>query len=85
MMIVAKSIKGQEFMYNPKSAHQVPKSSAQKICDALNEERWKLKNEEVWHVHEVDQYDTAFQYAEWQSFSCRSGAIRRTTQYGGWM
>lgn len=85
MMIVAKSVKGQEFLYGARTAHKVPKASAQKICKALNDANWKLNGGEIWFVHEVDQYDSAFEYAEWQSFSIRNGAIKRKTQYGGWM
>ena len=86
MTIVAKSVKGQEFFYNAKSAHKVSKASAKEICKALNDYKYELYDDnEVWFVHEVDKYDNAFGYAEYQAFTRRNGAIRRVTQYGGWM
>ena len=85
MLVVAKSVKGQEYLYGARTAHRVPKASARKICDALNNEGWKLNGGEVWWIHEIDQYDSAYEYSEWQKFSIRNGSIRRTTQYGGWM
>jgi len=85
MVVIAKSVLGREFMYNAKSAHKAPKASAQMICDALNREMWQLKTGEVWFVHEVDKYDSAYEYAQWQSFHARKGTIKRTTSYGGWM
>lgn len=87
MTIVAKSKKGHEFLYNPKTAHKVSKASAKDICKALNDYKFEIydDDDEVWFIHEVDQYDNAFQYAEWQAFTRRNGAIRRVTQYGGWM
>ncbi len=86
MTIVAKSIKGHEFVYTPKTAHKVSKASANLICKALNDNKFMLyDDDEVWFVHEVDQYDSASGYAEYQKFTVRNGAIRRVTQYGGWM
>lgn len=85
MKIVAKSIEGQEFFYSKKSAHKVPNASASIICKALNDAKYKLNDGEVWFVHDIDKYDSAYEYAETQAFSRRNGAIRRTTMYGGWM
>ena len=85
MKVVAKSVKGNEFLYSAKSAHKVAKASAEAICKALNDSNYDLKNGETWFVHDVDKYDNAFQYAEWQSFTRRNGTIRRVTSYGGWM
>lgn len=82
MKVVAKSLKGHEYMYSAKSAHKVPNSSAQAICDALNECKYKLKENEVWFIHEVDRYDNAYEYAEVQAFSRRNGSIRRVSNYG---
>ena len=85
MKIVAKSMKGHEFLYVTKSAHKVPNASANIICKALNDAKSQLKDNEVWFVHDVSEYDDAYNYAMWQAFSRRNGAIRRTTSYGGWM
>ena len=72
MFVVAKSLKGKEFFYVASSAHAVPKTSAKKICDDLNSVNYDLNEKYVWHVHEVDQYDNAFYYAEHQKFAYRN-------------
>ena len=54
MTVVAKSLRGHEFMYNPRSAHAVAERKAKAICDELNKLKYLLDNEnEVWYVHEV--------------------------------
>ena len=68
MKIVAKAIKGKEFFYSAKSAHKVAQSSAYLICKMLNDANYKLNEGEVWHVFDVDRYDSAYEYAEWQTF-----------------
>lgn len=77
MIIVAKSVKGHEFAYSPKSAHKVSKASAKYICDVLNECKYDISENDVWYIHEVDKYDTAFDYAETQHFSVRNGIVKR--------
>ena len=59
MLVVAKSAVGHEFMYSARSAHRVPKASANQI----------------WFVHEVGPYDDAYVYGETQSFSKRNGSV----------
>lgn len=78
MIVLAKSCQGAEYLYSPKSAHAVPKPSAQKIMDALNESRYDLRDGQVWHLHEVCGLDDASFYAERQKFSIRKGAICET-------
>lgn len=68
MKVIAKSAKGQEFLYSARSAHKVPTKRADEICEALNKVQYQLKDDEVWYIHEIDQYDTAYDYAEYQSF-----------------
>ena len=75
MIVLAKSAEGAEYMYSAKSAHAVPKSSARKIMDALNAEKWGLKDGQVWHLHEVCGLDDASFYAERQAFGIRKGRI----------
>jgi hypothetical protein len=75
MLVLAKSIEGQEFLYSARSARRVSARSAEKIRDAINAARWNLNEGEVWHLHEVDEYDNAFFYAERQSFTIRKGVI----------
>ena len=82
MTIVAKSLRGHEFMYNPRSAHAVAERKAKAICDELNKLKYLLNNDnEVWYVHEVDQYDIApFEYAQDQRFTWgKRGLIRKFT------
>lgn len=68
MLVLAKSVKGQEFLYSAPSAHAVAKKSAEQICSTLNEIRYGLKDNEVWYIHDVSEYDTAFDYAQFQKF-----------------
>ena len=79
MKVIAKSVKGHEFLYNAKSARKVSERSAEKILKVLNDVRWDLKDNEVWHIHDVDKYDTAFDYAQFQSFKIRKGVVKACT------
>ena len=75
MTILAKSIKGAEFAYSAASAHKVPKTSARKICNALNKVGYKLNAGECWFVHEVSGWENAGIYAEGQRFAIRNGRL----------
>ena len=78
MKIVAKSVKGQEFLYTASTAHNVPNASAQAICDVLNRAKFgNLKDDETWFIHDVGPYDRAYEYASFQSFARRNGKIVR--------
>lgn len=79
MKIIAKSCKGKEFLYNAKSARKVSEKSAEKILNVLNSVKWDLKDDEIWHIHDVDEYDSAFWYAERQSFTIRKGIVTART------
>jgi len=84
MLVVAKSVKGQEFLYSPKSAHQVKGLSAQKMAEFLNKQNHDLKENEVWYVHDVGMYDRAYAYAETQIFErSRSGNVRQKFRMRG--
>lgn len=50
------SKKGQEFVFDRRRMIAVPTSSAKKIADTLTELKYKLKEGEVWHVHDNDFY-----------------------------
>lgn len=76
MKILAISAKGQEFLYKPSTAHKVSERSGKKIMDALNKARYGLKENEVWHLHEVGSYDNAYAYATYQEFTIYKGNIR---------
>lgn len=76
MKILAISIKGREFVYNPSTAHKVSERSGKAIMDALNKARYNLKENEVWHMHEVGPYDNAYAYATYQEFTIYKGSVR---------
>ena len=75
-LCVAKSVKGKEFLYSAKSAHSVPKASSKIICSILNKVKYQLSDNEVWFIHEIDKYDSAFDYASFQRFSIRNGIVK---------
>lgn len=76
MLVCAISVEGKEYLYKSSTAHKVAKSSAARICAALNQVRYKLKEGEVWYIHEVYGYDNASIYAENQSFKIYKGGLR---------
>lgn len=76
MKILAISVKGQEFLYKPATAHKVSDRSGKAIMDALNKAGYGLKEGEVWHIHDVDRYDNAYAYASYQEFTVYKGNIR---------
>ena len=53
---IAASVKGKEFLFDKSRMIAVPKTSAQKIADALNKLNYKLKVGETWFVHNNDSY-----------------------------
>lgn len=75
MLILAKSCKGREFIYSPASARRVSARSAETIAHIVNGCGYQLKDGQVWHVHNVDQYDTAYEYAMCQQFRIRNGVV----------
>lgn len=76
MIVLAKSCKGSEFLYSYQSAHKVPKNRVDEICKVLNEVKFQLKENEVWHKHEVGCYDNAYVFAETQEFKFYRGKLR---------
>lgn len=77
MLILALAVKGKEFIYKPKTAHQVSKSSAEKIKNALNKINYKIKNDnEIWHIYEIDQYSIAYNWAISQRFTVYKGVLK---------
>ena len=69
MYIISKSIKGQEYLYSTKySILCSSEKQANKLATFLNEHNdttqgnFKLKDNEVWHMHEIDKYDTPPRY-----------------------
>lgn len=76
MLVLAISTKGHEFFYDARTAHKVSKAAAEKIRDICNEYKFRLKDGETWFLHEVDQYDTAYEYAQFQKFTIRNGIVK---------
>lgn len=55
MKLIAKTIKGKEFLHSKKESGFVSDSSANKICNLMNDIRFRLNNEnECWHVYDYD-------------------------------
>ena len=71
MIVIAITIKGQEFIYNASTAHKVNEKKADIAIKALNEAGYKIdKNAgEIWHKYNVDKYDRAYDYAQFQRFT----------------
>ena len=69
MFIVSKTVKGQEHLYSNK--HSIlckNKEQASQLASFLNKNNntsisdWKLKDNEIYHVYEIDQYDNIPRY-----------------------
>lgn len=75
MKVIAKSVKGKEFLYKPETARKVSERSAKTILSVLNEMKWHLSDGEIWHIHDVDHYDNAYYYAQRQAFTIRKGVV----------
>ena len=75
MLIIAKSVKGREFLYNAASARKVSKASAETILKVVNNHKYQLKDGEIWHIYEVDSYDNAYYYAQSRAFKIRKGVV----------
>lgn len=78
MLVLAMSKKDKEYLYIARTARQVSKASAQKICDIANENNFLFSCYPgyIWHIHEIDKYDTAFNYAQNQKFTIRNGIVK---------
>lgn len=75
---VAIAVKGHEYLYNPKTAHGVPNSTAEKMVEILNEYKFKIKDPEteVWHLFERNQFSESNIYACAQEFKFYRGVLR---------
>lgn len=60
MYIVSKAVKGKEFTYSLYHSFQVSKAAKEIICKALNDSRYMLKDNETWHIYEIDKYDNVY-------------------------
>ena len=67
MFIIAKTIKGHEYIYSRQySVKCNSKKQAEKLVEFLNNhndsaiENWKLKDNEVWNVYEVGNWENDY-------------------------
>lgn len=69
MYIISKTIKGQEFIYSTK--HSIlckNEKQARELANFMNKnddtalDQFKLKEDELWFVYEIDMYDTPARY-----------------------
>lgn len=66
---IAKSVKGHEYLYSKNMVILVPDASAHKICNVLNDNNYKLKDGEIWFVHERDITTDLYASYEIKSYS----------------
>lgn len=84
MIVLAKAVKGQEFLYDASSSHAVSKASADYICKCLNDVKYQLKENEVWHKFDsFCQYSGGWTYACQQKFTKYKGKIKEVKHYYG--
>ena len=80
MLIIAKTTRGTEYLYNAKSAHKVPQKHAQKIADIVNKYSFKLSPGECWYVYDVSEYENAAIYAQYARFTYgKNGLVKELT------
>jgi hypothetical protein len=51
--LIAKTLTGKEFMHSRSDAYFANKN-ADRICEALNQAKYKLKEGECWYVYDYD-------------------------------
>lgn len=77
MKMIAKAVEGKEFFYDRNSAHKVSARSAEEICAALNEKRYKLADGQIWNIYEAGWYEAEYTAMAYQTFYKRNGNIYR--------
>lgn len=58
--LIAKTIKGKEFLHSKTNAFFATEASAQKIADILNKNNYQLKAGELWHVYDFDYMQDSY-------------------------
>lgn len=69
MTIIARTLKGHEYLYSIGSAHAVTKSKAEQIKNMLNAYQYGITPEQAWHIYDVNEFDKAYDYAMFQRFT----------------
>ena len=59
-MFIAITKEGKEFFYKSATRIAVPKRSAQRIANALNNAKYKITEGEKWHVYETECMDVMY-------------------------
>lgn len=55
MKLIAKTNKGTEYFHSKENAFFVSDRSAKKICEVMNNVKFRLRNDnEVWHIYDYD-------------------------------
>lgn len=75
MLVIAKSVAGHEYIYNAATAHKVPRGKEQEVKHILNTCRFDLNPGQEWFLHDVGEYDTAYEYAQFQRFCFRKNQL----------
>ena len=73
---IAIAPKGKEFMYKRSTMIAVPTSSAQKIVDLLNSQRFELKDGETWHVYDNDRISNYYIDREIKKYNATKVTIK---------
>lgn len=79
--VIAKSIKGKEYLYSRKECYSVSAKKAKLICDTLNRLQWQLKDGETWFIHEIDDIEYKYCNAVFQQFIAGKNGIRIKNYY----
>lgn len=77
MIILAISPKDKHFIYDATTARKVSKKSADTILKIVNEYEFLLSCHPgcEWYKYEVNEYDSGYHYAQFQSFTIRNGIV----------
>lgn len=54
MKLIAKTVNGTEYLHSRKDCAFVSDTSARKICEVMNREKFRLKENEIWFVYDYD-------------------------------
>ena len=75
MKIIAKTTEGKEFFYSRINSYSVPEKSCNRICKALNNAKWDIKDNEKWLVYDISKLDLENLYASFQKMFICNGKI----------
>lgn len=81
MKMIAKTLKGKEFIYSKTHCYRVSEKGAVDICNALNEIRYNLKEGEIWHIYNCGSYELDFTNAGVQKLTRYKGTIKAVRSY----